>query len=194
MNILLLDNYDSFTYNLAHYLREITGDEIPVIRNDQISIEEIDRYDAIVLSPGPGLPKDAGIMLELLRRYSPTKRILGVCLGMQAIGECFGGTLINLDRVYHGQATPATILKPDEILFRGLPGRITVGRYHSWVVSGDGFPDSLEITAVDDNGQVMALRHKQFDVRGVQFHPESILTPDGMRILKNWVRQVTNDK
>jgi len=194
MNILLLDNYDSFTYNLAHYLREITGDEIPVIRNDQITVEEIDRYDAIVLSPGPGLPKDAGIMPELLRRYSPTKRILGVCLGMQAIGECFGGILINLDRVYHGQATPATILKPDEILFRGLPARITVGRYHSWVVSGDGFPDSLEITAVDDNGQVMALRHKQFDVRGVQFHPESILTPEGMKMMENWVGKVTNDK
>jgi anthranilate synthase component 2 len=194
MNILLLDNYDSFTYNLAHYLREITGDEIPVIRNDQIPLDEINRYDAIVLSPGPGLPKDAGIMPELLRRYSPTKRILGICLGMQAIGECFGGTLVNLDRVIHGQALPANILKPDEILFRGLPSRINVGRYHSWVVSGDGFPGSLEITAVDDNGQVMALRHKQYDVRGVQFHPESILTPEGMRMLENWVGKGRSDE
>ena len=187
MKILLLDNYDSFTYNLAHYLREITGKAVPVIRNDEITLDEVDRYDAIVLSPGPGLPKDAGIMPELLRRYSPTKRILGVCLGMQAIGECFGGSLINLDRDYHGQATPATILKPDEILFRGLPRQITVGRYHSWVVSDEDFPDSLEITAIDDNGQVMALRHKQFDVRGVQFHPESVLTPEGMGMMRRWV-------
>lgn len=188
MNILLLDNYDSFTYNIAHYLREITGNDISVIRNDEISIEEIDRFDSIVLSPGPGLPSDAGIMPELLLRYSHTKRILGVCLGMQAIGECFGGTLINLDRVYHGEATSASIINPDENLFRGLPAKITVGRYHSWVVSGDNFPDSLQITAVDDNGQIMAIRHKQFDVRGVQFHPESILTPLGKQMIENWVR------
>jgi anthranilate synthase component 2 len=188
MNILLLDNYDSFTYNLAHYLRELTGSPVPVRRNDEISLEEVNSYDAIVLSPGPGLPKDAGIMPELLRTYAPTKRILGVCLGMQAIGESFGGRLINLDRVYHGQATPAIIIKSDEILFRGLPREISVGRYHSWVVASEGLPPELEITAIDENGQIMALRHKQFDIRGVQFHPESVLTPDGKRMIENWLK------
>jgi anthranilate synthase component 2 len=187
MKILLLDNYDSFTYNLAHYLRELTGEEVPVIRNDEVSLDEVGQFDAVVLSPGPGLPKDAGIMPELLRRYSSDKKILGVCLGMQAIGEAFGGTLVNLDRVFHGIATPAIILKQNEVLFKGMPREVMVGRYHSWVVSSQGLPDCLEVTAVDDNGQIMALRHKEYDVRGVQFHPESVLTPDGKQMIANWL-------
>ena len=187
MKILLLDNYDSFTYNLAHYLRELTGEQIPVIRNDQITVDEVDAYDAIVLSPGPGLPKDAGIMPELILRYSPTKKILGVCLGMQAIGEAFGGTLLNLPSVFHGVATTIDILKPDEVLFKGLPAKIDVGRYHSWVVDETKLPPDLEITAADATGRVMALRHKKFDVRGVQFHPESVLTPHGKTMISNWL-------
>lgn len=188
MKILLLDNYDSFTYNLAHYLRELTGEQIPVIRNDQITVDEVDAYDAIVLSPGPGLPKDAGIMPELINRYAPTKKILGVCLGMQAIGEAFGGTLLNLQAVFHGVATTAEILQPDEILFKGLPSRIEVGRYHSWVVDETLLPAELEITATDETGRVMALRHRTFDVRGVQFHPESVLTPHGKTMISNWIK------
>lgn len=188
MKILLLDNYDSFTYNLAHYLRELTGEQIPVIRNDQITVDEVDAYDAIVLSPGPGLPKDAGIMPELINRYAPTKKILGVCLGMQAIGEAFGGTLLNLPAVFHGVATTAEILQPDEILFKGLPSRIEVGRYHSWVVDETLLPAELEITATDETGRVMALRHRTFDVRGVQFHPESVLTPHGKTMISNWIK------
>jgi anthranilate synthase component 2 len=188
MKILLLDNYDSFTYNIAHYLRELTGHPIPVIRNDQIGLDEIDAYDAIVLSPGPGLPADAGIMPELLSRYAPFKKILGVCLGMQAIGEAFGGTLLNLPSVFHGIATPTTILTPDEVLFQGLPATIEVGRYHSWVVDERTVPACLEVTAVDNIGRIMALRHREFDVRGVQFHPESVLTPDGKKMLNNWLK------
>ncbi len=187
MNILLLDNYDSFTYNIAHYLRELTGQEIPVIRNDQITLEEAGKYDAIVLSPGPGLPADAGIMHDLLRRFAPEKKILGICLGMQAIGEVFGGTLINLPSVFHGVATDATVLVPDEVLFRGLPPTLEVGRYHSWVVDEGKLPADLEITAVDNTGRIMALRHRKFDVRGVQFHPESVLTPHGKDMLRNWI-------
>lgn len=188
MKILLLDNYDSFTYNIAHYLRELTGHAIPVIRNDQIGLDDIDAYDAIVLSPGPGLPADAGIMPELLGRYAPFKKILGVCLGMQAIGEAFGGTLLNLPSVFHGIATPTTILTPDEVLFLGLPETIEVGRYHSWVVDERTVPACLEVTAVDNTGRIMALRHRDFDVRGVQFHPESVLTPDGKKMLNNWLK------
>jgi anthranilate synthase component II len=189
MNILLLDNYDSFTYNIAHYLRELTGHDIPVIRNDQVTVEEMEPFDAIVLSPGPGLPPDAGVMPEVIRRYAQTKRILGICLGMQAIGEAFGGTLFNLPSVFHGVATTATILAPDEILFRGLPEKIEVGRYHSWVVDEKNLPTELEITATDQSGRIMALRHKHFDVRGVQFHPESVLTPDGKKMLANWLNK-----
>jgi len=187
MKILLLDNYDSFTYNLAHYLRELTGEDIPVMRNNRISLEEVGAYDAIVLSPGPGLPADAGIMPELIRTYAPSKKILGVCLGMQAIGEVFGGQLLNLPSVFHGVATTATILKPDEVLFKGLPASIEVGRYHSWVVDETSIPPELEITAVDATGRVMALRHRSLDVRGVQFHPESVLTPHGKTMIKNWL-------
>lgn len=188
MKILLLDNYDSFTYNLAHYLHELTGHEIPVTRNDQISVPEVEIYDAIVLSPGPGLPADAGIMPDLIRKYASTKKILGVCLGMQAIGEVFGGTLLNLPSVFHGVATKATILDKEEILFRGLPETIEVGRYHSWVVDEKSLPPDLKITAIDESGRIMALRHKIFDVRGVQFHPESVLTPTGKQMISNWLK------
>ncbi len=188
MNILLLDNYDSFTYNIAHYLRELTGSEIPVIRNDQISLEAVGKYDAIVLSPGPGLPADAGIMNDLIRKYAGTRKILGICLGMQAIGEVFGGTLLNLPSVFHGVATTTDIVVDDEILFRGLPKKIEVGRYHSWVVDEHNLPSDLEITATDETGRIMALRHKKFDVRGVQFHPESVLTPHGKTMLNNWIQ------
>jgi anthranilate synthase component 2 len=188
MNILLLDNYDSFTFNLAHYLRELTGRDIPVIRNDRIGLDEIGGYDAIVLSPGPGLPSDAGIMEELIRVYAPNKKIFGVCLGMQAIGETFGGTLLNLPSVYHGVATPATVTVSDESLFAGLPRTFPVGRYHSWVVDENRLPDDLQVTAVDGEGRIMALRHKRFDVRGVQFHPESVLTPDGKQMIRNWLK------
>lgn len=187
MKILLLDNYDSFTYNIAHYLRELTGNKIPVIRNDQISVEDVGAYDAIVLSPGPGLPADAGIMHDLIRKYAPSKKILGICLGMQAIGEVFGGTLLNLPEVFHGVATTATILTPNEILFQGMSEKIEVGRYHSWVVDEKTLPLILEITAIDDSGHIMALRHKKFDVRGVQFHPESVLTPYGKMMISNWL-------
>jgi anthranilate synthase component II len=187
MKILLFDNYDSFTYNIAHYLRELTGNEIPVRRNDQISLAEVEAFDAIVLSPGPGLPADAGIMQDLIRKFAPVKKILGICLGMQAIGEVFGGTLLNLPSVFHGVATTANILIPDEVLFRGLPDKIEVGRYHSWVVDEKTLPPDLEITADDESGRIMALRHKQFDVRGVQFHPESVLTPNGKAMINNWL-------
>ncbi len=187
MKILLLDNYDSFTYNLAHYLRDIVGAEIPVIRNDQVTLDEIRHYDAIVLSPGPGLPDDAGIMKEVIRVFGETKKILGVCLGMQAIGEVYGGSLRNLDTVFHGIATLARTTVEDEPLFQNLGSSFPVGRYHSWVVNREGLPAHLEITAVDDHGEIMALRHKTLDVRGVQFHPESILTPGGMQMLRNWI-------
>lgn len=187
MKILLLDNHDSFTYNIAHYLRELTGHPVPVALNDQISVEEAEAYDAIVISPGPGLPAGAGIMNELIRRLGPSKKILGICLGMQAIGEVYGGSLLNLPSVFHGVATTLTVLAPDEVLFRGLPEKIEVGRYHSWVVDETTLPPALEITAKDESGRIMALRHQYFDVRGVQFHPESILTPDGKAMIRNWL-------
>jgi anthranilate synthase component II len=186
MKILVLDNYDSFTYNLVQYLEKVTNARVDVFRNDKISLEEISKYDKILLSPGPGVPSEAGILLEAIRRYSPTKSILGVCLGQQAIGEVFGGKLVNLDSVYHGVATEMEIVK-DDLLFKGLPVRFKAGRYHSWVVDEKTFPDELEITCKDENGYVMALRHGMFDVRGVQFHPESILTEHGLEMIKNWV-------
>lgn len=190
MRILLFDNYDSFTYNLFHCLKKLTNTPVDVIRNDKVTLEEVDKYDKIVLSPGPGLPVTSGILLPLIREYAPSKSILGVCLGHQAIGESFGGSLINLDRVFHGVATRVTVndrtvAKND--VFKGLPESFDVGRYHSWVVSNENFPKDLEITATDENGQIMALRHKTYDVQGVQFHPESVLTPTGMDMMKNWL-------
>lgn len=184
--ILVIDNYDSFTYNLVHYLEDLDC-EVTVYRNDEFDIEEIAHFDKILLSPGPGIPDEAGLLKEVIRKYAPTKSILGVCLGQQAIGEVFGGTLSNLDNVYHGVATMVKTVVDDELLFEGLGNEFEVGRYHSWVVDTN-LPDTLEATSFDENGQVMSLRHKSFDVRGVQFHPESVLTPNGKKILENWVK------
>ncbi|MFC7772280.1 anthranilate synthase component II [Flavobacterium sp. GCM10027622] len=184
--IVVIDNYDSFTYNLVHYLEDLNC-EVTVFRNDEFYIDELKSFDKILLSPGPGIPDEAGLLKEVISTYAPTKSILGVCLGQQAIGEVFGGSLLNLEKVYHGVATKVSITVPDEVLFQGLDNEIEVGRYHSWVVSKVNFPETLEITSVDGNGEIMSLRHKTFDVRGVQYHPESVLTPDGKQILQNWV-------
>lgn len=191
MNILVFDNYDSFTYNLVHLVEKIMGQKVEVIRNDKLPLEEAARFDKIILSPGPGIPEEAGLLLPLIKAYAPTKSILGVCLGHQAIGQAFGAGLINLDEVYHGVATPVTVkqdrqLAPNDV-FRDLPATIEVGRYHSWVVDDKNFPAELEITASDKNGQIMAMRHRNYDVQGVQFHPESVLTPDGEKMLRNWL-------
>lgn len=186
MKILLLDNYDSFTYNLLHILKEL-GADVEVHRNDRISLDEVERFDKILLSPGPGIPSEAGILLPLIGRYAPAKSILGVCLGEQAIGEVFGAKLINLAEVQHGICSDIRVLKKD-YLFEGLGTSFRAGRYHSWVVSKEDFPEALEITAVDiPEGQIMAIRHREYDVRGIQFHPESVLTPEGKRIIENWV-------
>lgn len=187
MKILVLDNYDSFTYNLVQYIQEIIGEKVEVFRNDAIPLEKVKAYDKIILSPGPGLPKDAGIMPNLIKKYAPTKEILGVCLGHQAIGEAFGGTLHNIEKVYHGVATPIEIVDGHSLLFRGLPNSIEVGRYHSWIVERPNLPKAFQITAVDEFGAVMAMRHRQFKVFGVQFHPESVLTPMGKAILRNFL-------
>lgn len=192
MKILVFDNYDSFTYNLVHLVEKITHVKVEVHRNDQIALEKVKDFDKIILSPGPGIPVEAGLLLQLIKEYAATKSILGVCLGHQAIGEAFGGTLINLSTVYHGVATPIKIQnpksnKPNAVL-QNLPDEIEVGRYHSWVVSKENFPDELEITAEDDNGMIMGLQHKTFDVQGVQFHPESVLTPKGEYIMRNWLK------
>ncbi len=185
--ILILDNYDSFTYNLVHYVEANPNFEADVFRNDEITLEEVGNYNTIILSPGPGLPKDAGILKAVIEKYAPTKKILGVCLGMQAIGEVFGGTLTNLEEVYHGIATPITILDKNDLLFKGLPNSFNIGRYHSWVVANDGFPEVLNITSIEENGQIMSLKHKDFDVYGVQFHPESILTEHGKEMINNFL-------
>ncbi len=184
--ILVIDNYDSFTYNLVHYLEDLNC-EVTVYRNDEFYIDEVKPFDKILLSPGPGIPDEAGLLKEVIKTYASTKSILGVCLGQQAIGEVFGGQLTNLEKVYHGVATQVKITVPDEILFKDLTSEIEVGRYHSWVVSNENFPEVLEITSIDENGEIMSLRHKTYDVRGVQYHPESVLTPNGKKILENWV-------
>ncbi len=189
MKILVFDNYDSFTYNLVHLVEKITNEKAEVFRNDEISLEKVNDYDKIILSPGPGVPSEAGLLLPLIKQYAATKSILGVCLGHQAIGEAFGGTLINLSKVYHGVATTIKINNKNSKLLSGLPESIVVGRYHSWIVNEDDFPDVLEITARDENGYIMGLQHKSFDVQGVQFHPESVLTPDGEAIMRNWLKQ-----
>jgi anthranilate synthase component 2 len=188
MKVLVLDNYDSFTYNLVALLRELGyGANLTVIRNDQLPLEAVADYDAILLSPGPGIPAEAGLMPQIIARYAPTKRILGVCLGHQGLAENFGATLYNLPTVLHGVATAAEITAPDERLFAGLPARFQVGRYHSWAVRPESVTIELEVTARDDHGQVLALRHRHYDVRGVQFHPESILTEHGAKMLGNWL-------
>lgn len=183
--ILVIDNYDSFTYNLVHYLEDL-GAEVTVKRNDQLALKEVDTFDKLVLSPGPGIPDEAGLLKEIIATYAPVKSIFGVCLGQQAIAEVFGGSLINLDEVFHGVATRVKVIKND-LLFEGLPDEFSAGRYHSWVVHPD-LPDVLEATSVDDNGQLMSIRHKEYDLRAVQFHPESVLTPFGKKILENWIK------
>jgi anthranilate synthase component 2 len=199
MKILVFDNYDSFTYNLVHLVEKITHSKVDVYRNDQIALEKVKEYDKIILSPGPGIPEEAGLLLPLIKEFAATKSILGVCLGHQAIGQAFGGKLVNLSTVYHGVATEVVVGSGESgvgsheslvvsALFNGLPDRIEVGRYHSWIVSDENFPEELEVTARDENNYIMALQHKKYDVQGVQFHPESVLTPDGETILRNWLK------
>ena len=185
MNIVISDTYDSFTYTLAH-LGKSLGAQVTVLRNDRFELPELEAFDKIILSPGPGIPSEAGLLLEVIRTYAGRKPMLGVCLGHQAIGEVFGARLENLSDVYHGVATEGTQFGKDSI-FKGLPERLVMGRYHSWVVSREGFPDCLEITAESDEGQIMALRHREYDIHGIQFHPESVLTPDGAAIIRNWL-------
>ena len=191
MKILVFDNYDSFTYNLVHLVEKITGEKVDVYLNDQVTLEKVADYDKIILSPGPGIPEEAGLLLPLIKMYAPSRSILGVCLGHQAIARAFGGELVNLSSVFHGVATPIQIgnrqFVNDNALFKELPDEIEVGRYHSWIVSDKDFPDALEVTARDENGYIMALRHRDFDVQGVQFHPESVLTPCGEKIIMNWL-------
>lgn len=182
--ILMIDNYDSFTYNLVHYLEDL-GCEVVVKRNDELTLKDVDRFQEIVLSPGPGIPDEAGLLKPIIGKYAPSKRIFGVCLGQQAIGEVFGGTLINLDEVYHGVATTIEIIE-DDYIFQGMSKTLEVGRYHSWVVDSK-LPKELTATSVDEKGQIMSLKHNTYDVRAVQFHPESVLTPQGKQMLKNWL-------
>jgi len=191
MKILVFDNYDSFTYNLVHMVENITHSKTDVYRNDQLPMEKVKNYDKIILSPGPGIPDEAGMLLPLIKEYASSKSILGVCLGHQAIGQAFGGSLVNLDTVFHGVATKIhideSIPEENNKLFKGLPRELVVGRYHSWVIDKNNFPEALEITSEDENGYIMSLRHRNFDVQGVQFHPESVLTPEGERIVRNWL-------
>ena len=186
MKILVFDNYHSFTYNLVHADKKLGYNDVEVHRNDKITLGDIARFDKIILSPGPGIPSESGILLDVIRTYAPSKSILGVCLGEQAIAEAFGGTLINLSEVHHGISSMVDVLEKD-VLFDGLPKRLEVGRYHSWAAEKATLPECLTITAVDEEGMIMALAHKEYDVRGVQFHPESVLTPDGEQMLKNWL-------
>jgi anthranilate synthase component 2 len=183
--VIIIDNYDSFTYNLVHYLEDLNA-EVTVYRNDEFELNELEKFDKILLSPGPGIPEEAGLLLDVIKKYASSKSILGICLGQQAIGEVFGGSLINLEKVYHGVASKVKITKEDS-LFNNLPTEFEIGRYHSWVINPDDFPEDLEITSVDENGEIMSIRHKTLDVKGVQFHPESILTPNGKKILENWL-------
>ncbi len=184
--VLVIDNYDSFVYNLVHYLEDL-GCQVVVKRNDQLTLEEVADYHKILLSPGPGIPDEAGLLKAIIEQYAASKSIFGVCLGQQAIGEVFGGRIINLSEVYHGVATRVSQTQTDALLFQGLENTFEVGRYHSWVVADNELPDCLEVTSYDENGQIMSLRHKELDVRGVQFHPESVLTPDGKKMLQNWI-------
>ncbi|WP_337485205.1 anthranilate synthase component II [Prevotella sp.] len=186
MKIVIIDNYDSFTYNLSHLLKEL-GAEVDVVRNDKFELKDLEQYDKIVLSPGPGIPSEAGLLLDVIRTYAGRKPILGVCLGHQAIGEVFGASLENLKEVYHGVQTEGTQLGNDYI-FDGLPERVMMGRYHSWVVAKDSVPESLEVTAMSDDGEIMAMRHRQYDIHGIQFHPESVLTPEGKTIVGNFLK------
>lgn len=196
MKTVIIDNYDSFTYNLAHLVKEL-GATVDVVRNDRFELPSLEAYDAIILSPGPGIPSEAGLLMDVIRTYAGRKPILGICLGEQAIGEVFGGRLTNLSDVFHGVQTPVEIVATGDPLFRGLPRVIQAGRYHSWVVDTEGLPDCLGITAVSEEGQIMALRHKQMPIYGIQFHPESVLTPEGRTIVGNWLAEaerITEDK
>ncbi len=188
MKILILDNYDSFTYNLVHIIRE-AGYAYEVYRNDAIALEQVDAFDKILLSPGPGIPDEAGIMQEVIRVYAATKSILGICLGHQGIAEVFGGSLYNIPRAMHGVTTWATVVKPDEYLFRNISARFQVCHYHSWAVVSESLPPCMEVTATNDEGMIMGIRHTSYDVRGLQFHPESIMTPEGPAVIKNWLIQ-----
>ena len=185
IKIIIIDNYDSFTYNLSHLLKEL-GADVTVVRNDKFQIEDLEQYDKIVLSPGPGIPSEAGLMPQVIKAYAGRKPILGICLGHQAIGEAFGAKLLNIGNVVHGVATPAHITAKD-YLFEGLPDELEVGRYHSWVVDENGLPNCLEVTSRSDDGYIMSLRHREYDIRGIQFHPESVLTPNGKEIINNWL-------
>jgi anthranilate synthase component 2 len=191
MKILIFDNYDSFTYNLVHMVESITNEKSDVYRNDKISLESISEYDKIILSPGPGLPCESGLLLPLIKKFAPSKSIMGVCLGQQAIAEVFGGKLINLKNVYHGVATKIKVdehrTKTQNDVFKDFPSEFEAGRYHSWVVDSENFPQDLEITARDEDGLIMGLRHRTYDVQGVQFHPESVLTPEGEKMMRNWL-------
>ena len=185
--VVIIDNYDSFTYNLAHLVKQL-GAKVEVFRNDQFTLNQLERFTKIILSPGPGIPEEAGLLMDVIRTYAGRKPMLGVCLGHQAIAEVFGGKLVNLKEVYHGIATEGTQFGNDPI-FSGLPKRIVMGRYHSWVVDRAGFPDCLEVTAMSDDGQIMALRHRNYNIHGIQFHPDSVLTPEGATIVRNWLQQ-----
>ena len=182
---IIIDNYDSFTYNLSHLLKEL-GADVTVVRNDKFKIEDLEQYDKIVLSPGPGIPSEAGLMPQVIKAYAGRKPILGICLGHQAIGEAFGAKLLNIGNMVHGVATPAHLTAEDYI-FMGLPADLEVGRYHSWVVDENGLPECLEVTSRSDDGYIMSMRHKEYDIRGIQYHPESVLTPDGKAIINNWL-------
>jgi anthranilate synthase component 2 len=185
MKIAVIDNYDSFTYNLVHYLEDLNSD-VTVFRNDEFELNELEKFDKILLSPGPGIPDEAGLLKEVIKKYASSKSIFGVCLGLQAIGEVFGGKLTNLEKVYHGVATKVTKTEND-FIFNNLPNEFEVGRYHSWVVSNENLPADLIVTSTDENGQIMSMKHTNFDIRGVQYHPESVLTPFGKKILENWL-------
>jgi anthranilate synthase component II len=187
MKILVIDNYDSFTYNLVHAIKKISGEDVKVVRNDEVDATSIESYDKIVLSPGPGIPSEAGMLKQVITSFAKSKSILGVCLGHQAIGEVFGARLLNMDRVIHGMSTPVHIVSRMTTLFKNIPDTFEAGRYHSWVIDETNIPDCLQITCVDDSNRIMAIRHKEYDVQGVQFHPESVLTPMGEQIITNWL-------
>ena len=187
MKILIIDNYDSFTYNLVHMVEDITGEFPAVFRNDQITLPEIDAYDLLLLSPGPGIPDEAGILKEIIAEYAGKKPIFGVCLGLQAIAEVFGGTLENLDTVFHGVATTMKVTEPSAVIYKGIPAAFEAGRYHSWIASTENLPDCLKITSVDDDGEIRSVEHKEFPISAVQYHPESILTPLGKQIVQNFI-------
>ncbi len=187
MKILVIDNYDSFTYNLVHAIKKISGKQVDVFRNDEISLKEIEKYDKIVLSPGPGIPEEAGLLLDIIKMYGPQKSMLGVCLGHQAIGEAFGGKLHNMNKVLHGIATPVEQTENKSVLFKNLPKTFEVGRYHSWIVEKENLPECFEVTSYDEEGMIMSMQHNEYDIQSVQFHPESVLTPLGEQIIQNWL-------